>query len=353
MKKTVKIVLLLVIVALLIIAGVSIIKKKKAEAAKVPAAIIYPIVSKVISPKVGDVTLTLPYLAVVGNDADIMVASKLPARVEMIKKSGEKVKKGELIAKLDTTELLSNIESIKGQISAAKIALANLIQTHKRTKKLLAVGGASIEQSQKEASLIAATKAKVSALKEKLRALNNNLSAYAQIVSPVDGVVSKAFATVGAMEMPGKPLLQISAEGGKNNYLLVRAPGNVNVKGVIFRGKSYAAHALGSSFHGLLEYKVYVDAGKLTSGDREEVSVVIYHDKAILLPFDAVLNRDGKSYVLVAKEKKAEPQEVHILESGEEGVVIKENIEGKKIVLAKPDILLKLVSGYALKVKGE
>ncbi len=352
MKKTVKIVLLVVVIALLIAAGVKIIKKKKVQATNIPTATIYPIVTKVISPKIADVTLTLPYLATVGNDADIMVSSKLPARVEMMKKSGEKVKKGERIATLDTTDIASNIQSIQSQIRAAQIGLNNLIQTHKRTKELLAVGGASIEQSQKEVSLIAAARAKLSGLRQKLHALNNNLS-YAEITAPVSGVIAKTFATAGAMAMPGKPLLQISAKGGKSNYLLVRAPSSIDVKGVVFRAKTYEAHSLGSTFHGLLEYKVYVDADNLTSGDRAEVNVVIYHDKAIALPFDAVLNREGKSYVLRVEANKAQPQEVHILESGEEGVVIKENIEGEKIVLAKPDILLKLISGYALKVKGD
>ena len=48
---------------------------------------------------------------------------------------------------------------------------------------------------------------------------------------------------------------------------------------------------------------------------------------------------------------KAYAKEVHIVESAEQGVVISENLDGKDIVVAKPDILLRLVSGYALKVK--
>lgn len=89
----------------------------------------------------------------------------------------------------------------------------------------------------------------------------------------------------------------------------------------------------------------------MTSGDRVEVNVVVFNHKAILLPFDALLNRNGKSYVLAAEGNKATAQEVHIIQSAEQGVVVSENLEGKKIVVAKPDILLKLVSGYTLKVE--
>ena len=349
MKKIVKTLIILGVVALLIIAGVKIIKTKKAAAAKIPTAKIYPVITKAYIPKMQDVTLTLPYLTLVGNDADIMVSSRIAARVEKIKTSGQKVKKGELIATLDTTDIRGNIHSVKSQIRAAKIGLQNLIQTHKRTKELLAVQGASIEQSQKESTMIASTRAQLNALEQKLHTLNNNLS-YAKIKAVTDGVVAKTFVTEGSTAMPGKPLLKLSAHG-KSNYLLVRAPGNIKVQGVLFRGKVYEAQPLGSSFNGLLEYKVYVDANDLTSGDRVEASVVIYHSDAIKLPFDAVLNRDGKSYVLKIEGNKATPVQVHIVESGEEGIVIKENLQGKKIVIAKPDILLKLTSGYALSIK--
>jgi len=69
------------------------------------------------------------------------------------------------------------------------------------------------------------------------------------------------------------------------------------------------------------------------------------------LPFDAILNRDGKSYVLVVNDKRADVREVHILESAEQGVIVSESFDNEKIVIAKSDILLKLTSGYALQVK--
>ena len=101
----------------------------------------------------------------------------------------------------------------------------------------------------------------------------------------------------------------------------------------------------------MAEYKVYTGDSKLTSGDRAEVDVITYNDKGILLEFDALLNRNGKSYVLVVNGNKAEAKEVHILDSAEQGVVVSESFNGEKIVIAKPDILLKLTSGYALELK--
>jgi len=348
MSKYLKIGLSIAVIAALGVAGVKKIQAAKAADAGMQKAKIYPIVVSTMAPTVVDAKLSLPYLAVVQNDKDVMLSSRIAARIINIKNSSTSVKKGDVIARLDTTTIKSNLKSIENQISAANIALKNLKATHKRTTDLLNVQGASIEQSQKEATMIATTEAKIAGLKQKEIELNNNLS-YAVITSPVDGVIAKSMGSDGAMSMPGKPLAQISAKNGF--YLMVRVPTDINIKGVSFNGKDFPAIALGSTFHGLAEYKVYTSDSKLTSGDRVEVDVITYKAKGLLLPFDALLNRDGKSYVLVVHGNKAEAKEVHILQSAEQGVIVLEGFNGEKIVIAKPDILLKLTSGYELEVK--
>ncbi len=346
--KYVKIVVVLLVVAVLVAAGVKKIKEARKKDASQPQAKIYPIVASIMSPKEEKVTLTLPYLAEVANDKDVKLASRIAARIVLIKPSGSHVRKGQVVVKLDTTAIESNLKSVKEQIEATKVALANLEATHKRTVELLKVHGASIEQSQKELTQIASTKAKLNALEQQKIELLNNLS-YATITSPVEGVISKTFAARGSVSLPGKPLMAISSKNGF--FLLVRVPNDIPVKGVKFNGRFYAATPLNTTFRGLVEYKVYTGDAKLISGDRVQVDVVVFDQEATLLPFDAVLNRDGKSYVLVAQGNKAVPQEIHIIQSAEQGVAVSDNLEGKKIVVAKPDILLKLVSGYALKVK--
>jgi len=349
MNKYVKIAIGVVVVAGLGVAGVKKIKEARAKDAGLPQAKIYPIVVSQMSPKFSHVTLTLPYLADVQNDKDVQLSARIAARVQSIKPSGSRVKKGEVIVSLDTTSIVANLSSVKQQIKATQVALKNLEDTHTRTLELLKVQGASIEESQKESTMIASTQAKLGDLKQKEIELQNNLS-YAKIVSPVNGVIAKTFVNSGAVSAPGKPLVSISSKNGF--YLLVRIPTDLPIQGVIFHKKSYPAVALGSTYHGLAEYKVYTGSNEnLTSGDRVEVSVVVFNAKGVLLPFDAVLNRDGKSYVLVIDKNKAIPQEVHVLQSAQQGIVVSDDLQGKKVVVEKQDILLKLVSGYALKVK--
>ncbi len=345
MKKALKVLLFLAITAMIVIGGMQLIKKKKAEEAQTPKAKVYPIVAKTIVPKLSQLKLTLPYLAIVQNDKDVMLSSRIAARITTIEKSGTFVHKGDVVAILDTTNIQSSLSSVQNQINAVTLALANLNHTHARTVKLLNVQGASVEQSQKELTMIAATEAKLAGLKQHIIALKNNLS-YARIISPVEGVIAKSMGNPGTMSMPGKPLIQISAKNGF--YLMVRVPTDVHISSVVFNQKEYPATPLGNTFHGLAEYKVFIGNAHLTNGDRIEVDVVTYEGKGTLLPFDAILNRDGKSYILVDAGGRAQAKEVHILKSAEQGVMVSEALENKKIVVAKPDILLKLTSGYSL-----
>jgi len=326
---------ILLVIAAIVAGGLMLVKAKRAKEAKTPAPKSYAMVVQTMQAHPSQAQLTLPYLALVQNDENVVLSSRMSARVVMIKKSGEPVKKGEVLAKLDTEELRANIDSIK-------ISLANLLKTHKRTKALYRVKGASIEQLQKEESEIAA-------LRAKLKALENQMS-YATLISPVSGVIAKSFETEGSIAMPGKPLLNISATKGFS--LLARLPDDIKPNGIIFKGKHYPVQALGSTFQGLNEYKAYVDAAHLTAGETAEIRVVVFEGMATKLPFDAILDRDGKSYVLVVHGDRTVPQEVHIAAKGEEGVVIKEDLSKEKIVVAKPDILLKLLTGISVKVKG-
>ena len=71
------------------------------------------------------------------------------------------------------------------------------------------------------------------------------------------------------------------------------------------------------------------------------------------MPYDVILNRDGKNYVLVIEGNQATLKQIKILESGEDGVVIADNeISDIQLVRAEQDILLKLAGGTSLRVKN-
>ena len=339
------------IVALaIIIAGVALIKIRKSKENKLPIAKSYAMVVSTITPKLSEVQLTLPYIGLIENDADVVLSTKIAERVEYLKASGSKVKKGDIIAKLDGTDIRSNLNSVEAQINATTTALNNLKSTHKRTLELLAVKGASIEQSQNEESQIASLEAQLESLKQKRNEAKNMLS-YAEITAPVSGTISKTMVNIGDLAMPGHPVATINAQNGY--FLLVRVPADLNVSAVQYKGQQYDAIPLNSTFNGLAEYKVNLSDQNLTTGSREQVDVVIFDGEGIKLPHDAILNRNGKTYVLLVKGDKAESQEVNILQSGEDGLVVdNKDILNQQLVVAKQDVLLRLASGSLLKIKN-
>jgi RND family efflux transporter MFP subunit len=339
----------IIVVIILIILGILVIKHAENRDNLAPKAKQYSIIVKTFIPSKENVTLTLPYLALIQSDNDVMISSRIAARIEYLKTSGTTVSKGEIIAKLDKTTIEANLESVKSQLNSANVALKNLQASHTRTLELLKIKGASIEQSEMEESKISETQAKVESLQQMLNDLNNSLT-YAVIKATVSGVIAKTMLNVGDMAMPGQPIGIISAKSG--TYLKISMPSNLKIYGVTFRGKSYKAIPLENTFNSLAEYKVIPNDVNLISGERVEVNVEVYNDNAIKLPFDAILNREGKSYVFIRDNDKAVPYEVQVLQAGEDGIVVNNSdIAGKEIVVEKQDVLLKLLSGVSIKVK--
>ena len=344
-------IILFIIIVLIIVFAVRAVKNAKQNDANTPTAKQYPVVVSSISSQLKEVSLTLPYLAQVENNKDVNLASKISSRVKFIQASGTKVKKGDVIAELDDTTLATGTASIDAQIKAQRTLLKSLKATHKRTLELLAMQGASVEQSQKEETAIAAAQSKIETLKQNKANALNNLT-YTKILSPVDGVISKTLVNVGDMCLPGHPVAKLSASNGF--YLLLRVPSDLKISAVQFKGKTLITHALNSTFNGLAEYKVFLDDEiKLTSGDRVEVNVVVFSGQAYLLPFDALLNRDGKNYVLYQQGDKVQSTTIKVLESGEQGVVTTDKIiADKNILVAKGDILLRVLSGASIKLNS-
>ncbi|WP_025209422.1 efflux RND transporter periplasmic adaptor subunit [Hippea sp. KM1] len=346
-----------VVLAILIAVGIGVlVKKRKKELAELPTAKVYPVVVKTMKPKPENFRLTLSGLGIVKSSIDLNITSKLSGRLIYIKNIGDKVKKGDIVAKLDVSgtkaaisQAVSQLKSLKAKLSSATLTLKNLELTHKRTKELLKVKGASIEQFQKEEDQLASVKSQIASLKSQIEATKSNirhlkiLLSYGIIKSPIDGTISKKFLNTGDVVMPGKPLCSISSRGGK--YILLRLPDDIKPQGLVFNNKVYNVIPLNNTFNGLDEYKADVDTN-LNTDTRIRVGVVVFKGKAIKLPFDAVLSKEGKNYVFILKNNRAIPKQIKVIASAEEGIAVKDNaLVNKELILAKPDIFIKLLGG--------
>ena len=358
MKKLLIFLVVILVIAGAVKGGLTLVKRKRAAEAKLPKPVVYDMRVKTMHPKISHVLLTLPYLALTKSNDDVKISSRMSGRVLYIVDNGKMVKKGEVIARLDDKELKTKLESLnfsiaslKSQIKSKEIALKNLLKTHQRTKELLKVKGASKEQFEKEQTGIEAIKAGINTLKLKIKeveankdAIKNSLS-YAIIKAPVSGIAQR-LSNIGDIAMPGKPLVSISAK--TNGYLLVRLPANVESNEIIYKKKKYSLEPLGTTFNGLLEYVANIDEN-LASNQTVSIDVVIYDKNGYMLPHDALLDRDGKSSIVVVKGARANAKEVKVVANGEQGVVVEGINPKESIVVAKQDILLKLLGGIKVR----
>ena len=350
----------IIIVALLIGGGIIAVKKQKQAMDKIPPMTVYHQVVEVTTPKTSDITLTLPALAELRSDRDVLLSSKLSARITNIVKSGDTVHKGQVVVTLDHDDLLARKEalqlqnySLDAEISAQEVSLNTMQASHARTKVLLDVQGASVEQYDNETSRIASLEAGLISLQSKKAALEqnvkevDNLLSYAVIVSPLDGLVSSTSANMGDMAMPGKPLLTIQVDSGK--YLLLRTSDTLRPTEVVFEGKNFALTPLNHTYMGLDEFRADVDTSH-TSGERLPVRLLIYRGPGVMIPLSAILEKDKQTFCFVPENDHARPVAVKVIAAGTEGVVV-EGLAGQNVIVAQPDILLKLLAGTPISIK--
>jgi len=356
--KILKIAIPILIAVALAIGGMSLIKKRQEADKKLPPAEKIAITVKTTKPEVTKKILSLPYVATVKNDNEVVINTKFAGKILYIKNLGDKVSKGEIVAKIDNTDLQAKLSEINSQISsveqklnAEKINLDNLLKTHARTKKLLEVKMASIEQYEAEKSKIATLKAQIKAdinslkaLEENKKSILNNMT-YTVIKSPITGVVSAKFANKGDLALSGKPILKVASKNG--NYLFITLPKNYNE--IIYKDRLYPLTPLNATFNGLKTFKANIDDKNLVNGEKVDIRVVEFNGEGVFVPYDAILSINGKNYVFVVNENKAEPVEVNIKAKGEKYVLIDKKIQNP-IIVAKPDILLKIKSGHPIKI---
>ena len=350
--------LALVAVVLLAVLGVRLIQSKKAALAQIPPAKIYGVVVPIKTATTGHARLTLPYLAEVHSDSDVQIASKVTSRVEMIASSGHRVKKDEVVVRLDASDLKAKrkslqlkIQEVRSQILAKQTDLDSLKKTHARNQELLDIQAISKDKFETEtahiqslAASIQSLKSSIAALRQSIREIDDTMT-YITIRSPMDGVVSKTFVAEGGIASGGKPLLSIS--GGSEKRLVVRVPDNVKPVAIVQNDGLCKLQFLNSTFHGLDEYSCQAQSS-LAAGNRTEIKLVIYEGDGVLLPVNGVLSINGKNQVLVVDGDRASPVEVEIRAEGSEGLVVEGLKPGTEYAVAKPDILLKLMSGVTV-----
>ncbi|NOY52728.1 MAG: efflux RND transporter periplasmic adaptor subunit [Deltaproteobacteria bacterium] len=152
-----------------------------------------------------DITYTAP--GTVRAAIQSTLTSKVMGNVTRIRvREGDRVKKGEILLRIESKEISARIAQAKGALEAAKAALRNAEANYGRTSRLYSRGsatrfeldGATLQRDAARGRL----KQAAGAVREALA-----MKGYALIRAPANGRITRRHVEVGDQAAPGRPLL--------------------------------------------------------------------------------------------------------------------------------------------------
>lgn len=142
------------------------------------------------------------------------VSAQIGGRVKEINFDvGDRVKKGQVIVRIDEREAAQAMAGSQAQVLQAQANLQNAKSTYERSRQLLAqkfISQAALDKAQADYK-IAQAQAAVSEAGASQAALTHG---YTAVVAPYSGIVSVRMVELGEMVMPGKPLMTGFDPGG-------------------------------------------------------------------------------------------------------------------------------------------
>lgn len=145
------------------------------------------------------VDLSFPAEAVVEAVQQTVVGAQVAGRILEVKAdAGQRVRKGELLMRLDAREAAEAVRAAEAQYANARVS-------YERTKSLVAqkfMSPAALDKARADFDAAGANRAAAGAGQS-----------HASILSPLDGLVARRHAEMGDMATPGKPLFTIYQPG--------------------------------------------------------------------------------------------------------------------------------------------
>jgi RND family efflux transporter MFP subunit len=127
-------------------------------------------------------------------------------------KAGDRVKAGQVLARIDERELAAGVAAGDAGVAQAQAALAQARQNAQRTRELRAQGfvaAAALDTAQAQLDAAEAAVAAAQAGRQQAALARGHSS----ITAPFDGIVRATHAEAGELAAPGKPLLTLYAPG--------------------------------------------------------------------------------------------------------------------------------------------
>jgi HlyD family secretion protein len=270
--------------------------------------------------------------------------------------AGDRVKRGEVLARLDMSVLQPQVANLQAALELARAEADLAAAEYHRAVAVGASGALSAEETERRRSNSVTAAAKVKVAAAQLAEAEARL-ARAEVRAPADGTILTRTVEVGQTATPGSGPLFRMAEGDEVELkgevaeqdlplLKVGQPVNARLTGT---SKVYPGHVrlLGAVIDpqtrlGMVRVALTPDPN-LRPGAFARAEVTVSNAARIVLPQTAVLTDDKGSYVLIVNAMdKIERRAVHVSGIVENGVTIADGINDKDQVVATAGAFLQV-----------
>ena len=280
---------------------------------------------KVVKPEAGPAEQTLVLPGNVRADLDAPIYARVTGYLKAWHTDiGAHVKKGQLLAEIETPELDQQLLRVKADVASAESNWEIADVTAKRWQNLLASDSVSRQEVDEKTSTAKAKLDLLNAARANLQGLLAEQS-FQRIVAPFDGVVTERNTDVGKLITPGSNSgvalfrvvdnrrLRIYVEAPQSYSYLIKPGLKVGVEFPELPGRSFEATVLGtsnaireSSRTSTVELLMENKDGKLYSGSYAEAHFVLRSDAQVLrLPVSALLfRRNGQEVATVDRDNR-------------------------------------------------
>jgi|WetSurMetagenome_2_1015567.scaffolds.fasta_scaffold11211_3 membrane fusion protein, macrolide-specific efflux system len=264
-------------------------------------------------------------------------------------KVGDTVKKGEILARVDASDVLAQLRQAKALENSARYDVDQydaLLDKEEYKLKSLKSSGASSSDKKAQKEQIDASDAQKDSYGSKLEAAKASAQYFAEklnetiLRSPIDGIISKQETEIGEIASQGGAIITVF---NNNDYKTESFVSQIDISkislgnvadvtldsigtGTVYKAKVVAIDPAETDMNGISNYKITLKLDnfdeKIKSGS--DANIKIYNkskNDALVISRSALISENNKDYVLVYANGKEEKKEVKTGLSGVNGKV--------------------------------
>lgn len=357
MKKVLVLLIAVAAIVLLGIKGKGLLDQRKDAVAQAPLPRTEVLTVRTVTPRRGTLENSISLLAQVQPLKRITLSTKLAGYIKEIQaEASQSVKQGDLLIRIDDTEILSSIAALESALATQQSDLALAENIHRRNQKLYEIGGLPKEKLELSALSLEAKRSTIENSRQKIAQLKHQLS-YLQITAPFDGVVDTLLLHQGDLAAAGRPILSISTTEKK--LLITYVPDRASL---IHVGQPVRLHGkeIGriktrytTAQNGLMAAEVALSTALTSpSGSSLTVTLLTQSHQGCILPSDTLIHRADGIYLMGYSENSFTPQKVTLI-AEQEGEVILSPCPELPVARGTETVLTSLPAYTHLKVMGE